>query len=74
MPGLMAVDIENWLLGLGLQQYEKAFRDNDIDSEILPKLTAEDLTGIGINSVGHRPEIDGSDCGFGNSAHDCHGR
>ena len=26
----MAVDIANWLLGLDLQQYEKAFRDNDI--------------------------------------------
>src|ERR1700682_1770576 len=53
----MAVDIANWLLGLGLQQYEGAFRDNDIDSEILPKLTAEDLTGIGISSVGHRRKL-----------------
>jgi class 3 adenylate cyclase/predicted ATPase len=53
----MAVDIANWLLSLGLQQYEKAFRDNDIDSEVLPKLTAEDLTGIGINSVGHRRKL-----------------
>jgi hypothetical protein len=31
----MAVDIASWLHGLGVQQYEKAFRDNDIDSEIL---------------------------------------
>jgi SAM domain (Sterile alpha motif) len=46
----MAVDIANWLLGLGLQQCEKAFLDNDIDSEILSRLTAEDLTAIGINS------------------------
>ena len=53
----MAMDIANWLLGLGLQQYAKAFRDNDIDSEILPKLTAEDLTSIGISSVGHRRKL-----------------
>ena len=53
----MAVEIANWLLSLGLQQYEKAFRDNDIDLEILPKLTAEDLTGIGISSVGHRRKL-----------------
>ena len=42
----MAVDIANWLIGLGLQQYEKVFRDNDIDTEILPKLTPEDLMAI----------------------------
>jgi len=61
----MAVDIANWLLGLGLQQYEKAFRDNDIDSEILPKLTAEDLTGIGISSVGHRRKLIEAIAGLG---------
>jgi SAM domain (Sterile alpha motif) len=67
-PGLidkMAVDIANWLLGLGLQQYEKTFRDNDIDSEILPKLTAEDLTGIGISSVGHRRKLIAAIAGLG---------
>ena len=53
----MALDIANWLIGLGLQQYEKAFRDNDIDPEILPKLTPEDLMAIGINSVGHRRKL-----------------
>jgi hypothetical protein len=31
-----------WLHGLGREQYE-AFRENDVDAEILPKLTAEDL-------------------------------
>jgi hypothetical protein len=35
----MAVDIANWLIGLGLQQYEKAFRDDDIDTEILGSLS-----------------------------------
>ena len=46
------MDIEAWLRGLGLEQYAPAFRDNDIDAEVLPRLTPEDLTAIGILSVG----------------------
>jgi hypothetical protein len=34
------MDIAAWLDGLGLQQYEPVFRDNDIDSAVLPSLTA----------------------------------
>ena len=47
------MDIEAWLRGLGLEQYAPAFRDNDIDAEVLPRLTPEDLTAVGILSVGH---------------------
>jgi len=43
------MDIAAWLDGLGLQQYEPVFRDNDIDSAVLPSLTAEDLKDLGIN-------------------------
>jgi hypothetical protein len=39
---------------LGLERYESAFRDNDIDAEVLPKLTTEDLISIGVTSVGQR--------------------
>ena len=46
------MDIAAWVQDLGLQRYVSAFRDNDIDGEILPKLTAEDLIGIGVTSVG----------------------
>jgi hypothetical protein len=42
---------------LGLERYVSAFRDNDIDAEVLPKLTAEDLTSIGVTSVGHRRKL-----------------
>ena len=45
------VDIAAWLNRLGLQQYEQAFRDNDIDAEVLPELTAEDLIGRQIGPV-----------------------
>jgi class 3 adenylate cyclase/predicted ATPase len=37
-----------------LEQYEQAFRDNDIDARVLPGLTADDLKEIGVVSVGHR--------------------
>jgi len=51
------VDIAGWLHGLGLQQYEKAFLENDIDAAVLPDLTSEDLTALGITSVGHRRRL-----------------
>jgi SAM domain (Sterile alpha motif) len=47
------VDIASWLRGLGLGRYEQAFRDNDVDAEVLFELTAEDLIGLGVTSVGH---------------------
>jgi class 3 adenylate cyclase len=51
------VDVATWLRGIGLGQYEKAFRNNDISEEVLSQLTAEDLTGIGVTSVGHRRKL-----------------
>jgi class 3 adenylate cyclase len=51
------VDIGGWLRSLGLGEYEAAFRDNDIDGQILPELTAEDLIGLGITSIGHRRKL-----------------
>src|SRR5215813_14702356 len=37
----MSIDVAEWLNGLGLERYEPAFRENEIDREALPKLTAE---------------------------------
>ena len=51
------MDIAAWLQDLGLQRYVQAFRDNDIDAEVLPKLTGEDLINIGVISVGHRRKL-----------------
>ena len=48
------MDISAWLRGLGLERYELAFRENAIDEASLPKLTAEDLTDLGVTAVGHR--------------------
>ena len=51
------MDIAAWLRGLGLEQYAPAFRDNDVDSEVLPQLTVDDLISIGVTSVGHRRKL-----------------
>jgi class 3 adenylate cyclase len=51
------VDIVAWLRGLGLKQYEAAFRANDIDASVLPRLTADDLKDLGVTSVGHRRRL-----------------
>src|ERR1700733_6900102 len=48
------MDIVVWLRNLGLERYEAAFRDNEIDERILPSLTQEDLKEIGVGPVGHR--------------------
>ena len=51
------MDVAAWLRGLGLEQYTPAFRENDVDGEVLPDLTAEDLIGLGVNSIGHRRKL-----------------
>ena len=51
------MDVGDWLRSLGLGQYEAAFRDNEIDGEVLPKLTVEDLKDLGVAVVGHRRKI-----------------
>jgi class 3 adenylate cyclase len=51
------MDVAAWLKNLGLDQYEAAFRDNAIDGEVLPGLTADDLKDIGVTIVGHRRKL-----------------
>src|SRR5467141_5316593 len=51
------MDIAEWLRGLGLAQYEPAFRENAIDDTVLPSLTAEDLKDLGVGIVGHRRKL-----------------
>jgi hypothetical protein len=53
----MTIDVGGWLRGLGLGQYEAAFRENNIDDAVLPNLTAEDLKDLGIGTVGHRRQL-----------------
>jgi class 3 adenylate cyclase/predicted ATPase len=51
------MDVAAWLQGLGLERYVPAFRDNEIDRDTLPKLTAEDLKDLGVVLGGHRRKL-----------------
>jgi len=62
------MDIEAWLKGLGFECYVAAFRDNEIDWEVLPKLTSEDLREIGVKAVGHRRKLLDAITALGTSA------
>jgi class 3 adenylate cyclase len=42
------MDIAAWLRGLGLEEYEPAFRDNRVDAEVLPDLTEAHLASLGL--------------------------
>ncbi len=57
MADFATVDVSAWLSKLGLEQYTSAFRDNDIDGSVLRELTAADLTGLGVTSIGHRRKL-----------------
>jgi hypothetical protein len=51
------MDLGGWLRGLGLERYEAAFRENDIDETVLPSLTHENLKELGVASLGHRVKL-----------------
>src|SRR5687767_10270371 len=51
------MEVEAWLCGLGLGQYEQAFRENDIEADLLPTLTEDDLRELGVASLGHRKRL-----------------
>jgi class 3 adenylate cyclase len=51
------MDVADWLRALGFERYEAAFRENDVDAELLLGLTNDDLKDIGVNSLGHRRRL-----------------
>jgi len=51
------MDITAWLRDLGLEQYARSFLENDVDAAVLPQLTADDLIGLGVSSIGHRRRL-----------------
>ncbi len=50
------MDIGGWLRGLGLGQYEAAFRENEIEADVLSDLTELDLEKLGL-PLGHRKRL-----------------
>ena len=51
------MDVGDWLRRIGFGQYQAAFRDNEIDEQVLPQLTGDDLKELGVASVGHRRKL-----------------
>jgi hypothetical protein len=47
------MDLGGWLRSLGLERYEGAFRENEIDETVLPSLTEEHLKQLGVTALGH---------------------
>jgi SAM domain (Sterile alpha motif) len=56
-PHQHAIDVADWLRTLSLDEYAPQFSGNHITDDLLPKLTADGLKGLGVNSVGHRRRL-----------------
>lgn len=68
----MTMDVGEWLGSIGLGQYQAAFRDNEVDDEVLRTLTADDLKDLGVTLVGHRRKIMTAIAGLSASAAHSH--
>ncbi|OAY67496.1 hypothetical protein ACMD2_17070 [Ananas comosus] len=49
--------VQSWLDRLGLGRYGLVFEIHEVDDEVLPLLTLEDLKDMGINAVGSRRKL-----------------
>lgn len=49
--------VRSWLIELGLSRYAPMFEIHEVDDEVLPMLTLEDLKDMGINAVGSRRKM-----------------
>ena len=50
------MDVGDWLRGIGLGQYEAAFRESEIEADVLAELTDQHLKDLGV-SLGNRLRI-----------------
>lgn len=55
--GDKSIGVRDWLVGLGLGRYAPVFEIHEVDDEVLPMLTLEDLKDMGINAVGSRRKM-----------------
>lgn len=49
--------VRSWLIELGLSRYAPVFEIHEVDDDVLPMLTLEDLKDMGINAVGSRRKM-----------------
>jgi len=52
----LSYDVSKWLDQLGLAQYAALFAENEVDMDVLPELTEQDLKDLGI-PLGHRKKL-----------------
>ncbi|XP_050374051.1 uncharacterized protein LOC126791617 [Argentina anserina] len=57
MPESNWSGVRTWLIELGLSRYTPVFEIHEVDDEVLPMLTLEDLKDMGINAVGSRRKM-----------------
>src|SRR5262245_57860874 len=50
------MDVGTWLASLGLDQYEALFREHEIEADVLPELTDQHLSDLGIPPA-HRAKM-----------------
>ena len=50
------MDVAAWLDGLGLRRYEQVFRASRIGIDVVPDLTDDDLTALGV-ALGDRKRL-----------------
>ncbi|CAD6270115.1 unnamed protein product [Miscanthus lutarioriparius] len=56
--GEEVVDVPSWLWGgMGMGRYAAAFEAHEVDAEVLPWLSMDDLRDMGIGAVGARRKL-----------------
>ncbi|MCL7034982.1 hypothetical protein MKW94_013116 [Papaver nudicaule] len=56
-PAKIRNSVSDWLEGLGFSKYVETFEMHEVDEDVLPLLTLEDLKEMGVNAVGSRRKI-----------------
>jgi class 3 adenylate cyclase len=51
------MDVGEWLKAQELEQYSRAFAENDVDFSLLAQLSDADLKELGVASLGHRKRL-----------------
>lgn len=55
--GMLSAGVSGWLQDLGLGKYAELFELNEVDTEVLPLLTFDDLREMGVEAVGARRKM-----------------
>lgn len=57
--GVAALDdkVRDWIQGIGLEKYASVFQHHEVENDVLPLLTMDDLKEMGISAVGARRKL-----------------